>query len=357
MTANTFDWLRCLSSTYGFRFKVYMLVGIVSLTGFRAAVGYEARIDYVVAVVNNQAITWSELRSALVIRAFVDPLVSLLPPLLDELKDPSEEAQRTILDILVDRTFLLQEAERWGIPLTRWQDKVAANMARLKKSYPSDLDFFETLELSGLEYAELEEWMRVGLIINDLIFRKFINRIDEEKVEQESLRHFEQHKSAYSEAAQVRFKSVLVPLSLDASLQEKTQAERTAEAVYSSLINGMSIQEIQQSKQEFAEIKPDTRTESVDSKPGMTIASLKTNRWNPPIRTHRGYLVVYSLGVEKRRQQAYTVVKDEIKWMLIDKQVDEQLEEWLAEQKEIGSWRILHPSLARIDRDSPRNKP
>ena len=334
-----------------------MLVGIFSITGVRASVGYETRIDYVVAVVNNQAITWTELRSALVIRAFVDPLVSLLPPLLDELKNPSDEAQRTILDILIDRTLLLQEAERWGIPLARWQDKVATDMERLKRSYSSELDFFETLKLSGLEYAELEEWMRAELIIDDLIFRKFINRIDEEKVEQESLQHFEQHKTKYFEAAQVKFKSVLVSLRLDASLQEKTQAERTAKAVYSSLNNGMSIQEIQQSKQEFAEIESDTRTEYIDSKLQRTIASLKTNRWNPPIRTPRGYLIVNSLGVDKRRQQAYTEVKDKIKRILIDKQVGEQMEKWLAEQKEIGSWRILHPSLARIERNSPRNKP
>ena len=351
------DWLWHLFVRYRLRLTAYTIVWIFSVTGTRAAVGNEERIDYVVAVVNDQSVTWTDLRSALVVRAFVDPLVSLLPPLLDELKNPSDEAQRTIIDILIDRTLMLQEAERLGIPLARWHDKVATDMERIKMSYPSELGFFETLKLSGLEYAELEEWMRAGLIIDDLIFRKFIKGIRGEKIEQESLRHFEQHKSEYSEAARVRFTYVLIPLRSDASLQEETQAGRSAEAIYFRLRNGMSIQEIQQFEQGSAQIKPDSRTEYIDSKLGRTIAALKTNRWSSPIRTPSGYLIVNSLGVEKRRQQAYTEVKDEIKRMLIDKQVGEQMEKWLAQQKEIGNWRILDPSLAQTKKHSPRNKP
>ena len=310
-----------------------------------------------VAVVNDQAITWFELRSELVIRAFVDPLVSLLPPLLNELRNPSVEAQRTILDILIDRTLTLQEAERWGIPLARWHDKVAADMERLKSSYPSESVFSETLKLTGLEYAELEEWMRAELIINDLIFRKIINRIDEEKIEQESRQHFEQYKSEYSEPPRVRFKYVLVPLRLDASLQEKRQAERVAEEIYLRLRDGMSIQEIRQFEQGSAKFKIDTGTEYLDSKPGSTIAALKTNSWSSPIHTLGGYLVANLIGTEKRRQQAYTEVEDEIKNMLIVKQVAEQMEKWLANQKEIGNWHILDPALAQIKGRNPRNEP
>ena len=347
MTASTIDWLRYSFAKYTLRLTIYTLVGIFSLTRSWAAVGNEERIDYVVAVVNDQAITWTELRSALVIRAFVDPLVSLLPPLLDELRNPSDEAQRTILDILIDRTLMLQEAERWGIPLARWHDKVAADMERLQDSYASESVFLETLKQSGLEYAELEESLRSGLIIDNLIFRKFINRIDGEKIEHESIQHFEQHKSEYFEAARVRFQYVLVPLRLDASLQEKTQAEHSAEEVYSRLRNGMSIQKLQQFEEGSVQVKTGTGTEYLDSKLGRSIAELKTNKWSSPIRTLSGYLVVTSLGEEKRRQKAYPEVKDEIKRMLIDKQVDDQMEKWLAEQKEIGNWRILNPSLAR----------
>ena len=345
---------------YACGLAVCTIIGVFSIIGTRDAVGSEERIDYVVAVVNGQAITWTELRSALVVRAFVDPLVSLLPPLLDELKNPSTEAQRTILDILIDRTLMLQEAERWGILLASWEDEVAADMDRLEKSYPSELVFSDTLKLSGLEYAEMEEWMRAGLIIDDLIFRKFVNRIHEEKIDQESLQHFELHESDYSEAARVRFEFVLVPLRLGASLHEETQALRTAESIYSHLRNGTPIEEIQQFEQDAAHIKLDTGTDTlyITSKLGREIAELKTNRWNSPIHTPSGFLIVNSRGVEKRRRQAYTEVKDEIKGMLIDKQVGEQMEKWLADQKSIANWRILDSSLAQTNKQySPRNQP
>ena len=338
---------------YRLRFAVYTLLGISVFALSWSVVGKEEKIDYVVAVVNEQAITRTELRSALVIGAFVDPLVSLSPPLIDELRNPSDEAQGTILDIFIDRTLMLQEAERMGIPLAHWHDKVAASMKRLKKSYPTEAAFYETLKLSGLEYAELEEWMRAGFIIDDLIFRKFIKGIDRERIEQESLQYYDQHKSEYSETAKVRFNYVLVPLRSGASLEEKTQAERSAKEIYLNLRNGTPIEEFQQSEHGSVQLE----AEYLNSTLGSKIAALKTNKWNPPIRTHNGYLVVNSLGVEGPRQKTYTETKDEIKRMLIDKQVGEQMEKWLAGQKKIGNWRILAPSVARINGRNPCDKP
>ena len=354
------DWLWHSFARYAFGLSVFTIIGVFSITGPRSAVGNEERIDYVVAVVNGQAITWTELRSSLVVRAFVDPLVSLLPPLIDELKNPSTEAQRAILDILIDRTLMLQEAERWGILLVSWDGEVAADMKRLKDSYPSELVFSDTLKLSGLEYAELEEWMRAGLIIDDLIFRKFANRIYAEKIDQESLQYFELHESEFSEAARVRFEFVLVPLRLDASPQEETQALHSAEAIYSYLRNGTSIEEIQESEHFAAHIELGTGTDTlyITSKLGKEIAALKTNRWSSPIHTPSGFLIVNSRGVEKRRRQAYTEVKDEIKRMLIYKQVREQMEKWLAEQKRIANWRILDSSITQTMKTySPSNQP
>ena len=339
------------------RLTVCTLVGIFAIIGIRVAVGKETKIDYVVAVVNDQAITWSELPSELVIGAFVNPSVPLLPPLLKEHRNPTREDQRTVLDILIDRTLMLQEAERWGIPLARWDDKVAARIEQFKMSYPSESVFFQELKQAGIEYAELEEWLRAGLIIDSLILRKFTNNIDGEKIEQESLRHFEQYKSEYFQAARITFEYVLIPLSLDASLEEKRRVERLAEKVYLHLRNGMPTEEIQQFESGDANIKIATRTTHLDSELGSKIAALKTNRWNSPVQTPGGYLVANSHGAEKRRQKAYTEVKDEIQSMLIDKQVDEQIEKWLAKQKEIGNWHILDPALAQIEGRASRSEP
>ena len=142
---------------YASRLAFYTLFTIFLTTGSHAAVGSGEKVDYVVAVVNDQAITWSELQGALVIPAFVDPLISLSSPILDELRNPSNEVKRTVLDILIDRKLMLQEAERWGIPLARWHDKVAADMDKIKRSYSSESAFVEALKQSGLEYEELEE--------------------------------------------------------------------------------------------------------------------------------------------------------------------------------------------------------
>ena len=342
---------------YASRFTFYTLLAIFLTTGIRAAVRNGEKIDYVVAVVNGQAITWTELQSALVIPAFVDPVISLSSPILDELRNPSDEVKRTVLDILIDRKLMLQEAERWGIPLARWHDKVAADMDKIRAAYPSEAAFLETLKKSGLAYGELEEWLKSGLIIDDLIFRRFINRIDEEKIEQQAAQHFEQNKVKYSEAAQVRFQYVLVPSKLDESLNQQTHARQLAEENYSRLQSGVSPEDILQIEENSLAMMIGTTTEIVETKLGRSIAKLEVDEWSLPMRIPDGYLVANMLGTEKPRQKTYTEVRGEIKRMLIEKQVAEQMELWLGKQKETGNWRILDPALAQLQVENPHIEP
>ena len=335
----------------------YTLLVIFLTSGSDAVAGNGENIDYVVAVVNDQAITWSELQSARVIPACIDPLISMSSAILDELTNPSDEVKRTVLDILIDRKLMLQEAERWGIPLARWHDKVTADMDNIERSYPSASAFVEALKKSELEREELQEWLRSALIIDDLIFRRFINTIDEQKIEQQAAQYFEQNRMKYSEAAEVKFQYVLVPSKLDEPLDQQAQAKQLAQEIYSRLQRGVAIQDFRQVGETSLEIMTGTTTEVVETNLGRLIVELERDAWSPPIRTPDAYLVAKSLGTQKLRYKPFSEVRQRIATMLVEKQVAQQMESWLEKQKETGNWRILNPALAQLQIGNPDTEP
>ena len=350
-------WLKHVVKRYSPRFELCLLVGLFLTTEGGATSRKEEKIDYVVAVVNEQAITWTELQSALVIPTFVDPMLSLSPQMLNQLENPSLEVQRTVLEILIDRTLMLQEAERWGIPLARWHEKVATDMSKLMAAYPSEETFFKILKASRLEYEELEEWLRSGLIIDELILRRFINRIDGEEMEKQATKHFQQHKSDYSLPAQARFQYVLVSSKPNAPVSRQTEAKQLAQYIYLRLREGTAVQSIPEIAANPVKIIASTKTENIHTEIGQLIVELEANRWNRPIQTPDGYLVTRLLSLEKPRLRKYTEVRQKIKRRLVEKQVAEQMEIWLEEQKKTGDWRILNPALSELQQNDRSTKP
>ena len=172
-------------------------------------------VDYVLAVVNDRAITLSALENELIIR---------------QIRESSDK---------VNRARLLQEAERWGIPLARWKDKVSAEVEDIKSKYPSEPLFFEELEESGLEYKDLEEWIKSRLILNELIVRRFHSKIDKEAIEQGAIQYFKQNQF-------FQFQYIIVFSSPEDSLDKQAQTKQIAEKIYTRLQAGAEFDDIQQ---------------------------------------------------------------------------------------------------------------
>ena len=82
-----------------------------------SSIAQEKTVDRVIAVVNNQAITLSALENQLIIEGA---------------GNPSPQKRREALEKLIERKLFLQEAERWGIPLERWKDKVKAEIQEIQ---------------------------------------------------------------------------------------------------------------------------------------------------------------------------------------------------------------------------------
>jgi peptidyl-prolyl cis-trans isomerase SurA len=116
-------------------------------------------IDRIVAAVNNDVITLSELRQAV---AFNQAMGS---------KGEGRRLEAETLVGLINRRLLVQEASRTRVVEVTAED-VAAERAQLRKEFGSDEAFRAFLERTGLTEARLDRMLRERLLVERFVQKK-----------------------------------------------------------------------------------------------------------------------------------------------------------------------------------------
>lgn len=130
-------------------------------------------VDKVVAVVNREVITWSELYKYMEFIA-KDEIKNLNP---DEKFKYFKAHEQEFLEKLIDTKLQIEEAERYGISVTDAEIDFAIN--DIKKKYElTDETFIEALKKEGLSLTDyrkmLKEQIIIGRTINSLVKSKII---------------------------------------------------------------------------------------------------------------------------------------------------------------------------------------
>lgn len=145
-------------------------------------------IDSIIAVINEDAITRSELEDEFRIAVLVG-IRADTPPTAAE--------KRVVLNTIINRKFVLQEAERRGIVVTERETQVAAKIAEISATYASDTAFQSTLQQSQLEKSAIDAWIYDQLIYDEFFRRIFFNAVNSEKVAQLAKSYYDANSTEY----------------------------------------------------------------------------------------------------------------------------------------------------------------
>ena len=346
------------SPFYTLRITAYVLLYLSLIASPSSGFTKEKIIDYVIAVVNDQPITLRELDNEPIFYLIIN-IVKNQPITLRELeneltsqeiKNPPNMVKRLALEALIERKLMLQKADDIGILLKSWGTQVDAEIQALKSGYSNEALFFEDLKRIGLEYQEVEEWLRNALIVSELTVRQFRNSIDEEQISQEAPQYFEQHRSEFIKPAQIQFQYILVRSRPGDPPDLQTEAQTLAKTIASQLKGGRTLQEIQEAYPDnpLLRVVAEPQTLPIDTETRLAIADLEINEVSQPIPVPEGYLIAKLLNKEVQpRQQTYPEVSQEIQEKLIGEALQKQREAWLTEQKAAADIRILDLELAK----------
>ncbi len=148
-------------------------------------------IDSIVAVVNTEAITRSELENEFRIAAIVGKPAAE-PATLTE--------KRAVLETIINRKFVLQDSERIGIVIAERDDRIAEKITEIRKRFASNTDFQNVLQQHQLETETLRVWVYEQLIYDEFFRRKFFNAVSSAEVEQLARSYYETHKKEFTDA-------------------------------------------------------------------------------------------------------------------------------------------------------------
>lgn len=203
-------------------FILLAALGFCSIASARAPI----LLDKVVAIVNKEAITWSDLYKAMEFEA-----TESHRDLSDEDKRKFfKENEAAFLEILIDMKLQLQEAQRAGIFVN--PDEVEKAISSLKEKYSMTNEMFiETLKKEGLTLDEYKKKLQEKIIAGRLIDQEVKSKI---VIDEESINNYiSQNKEITGQSEGYNLSHIFIKKS-----DNKSSDDEKAKQIYNKLKTG-----------------------------------------------------------------------------------------------------------------------
>jgi parvulin-like peptidyl-prolyl isomerase len=300
-------------------------------------------IDSIIAVVNEDAITRSELEDELRITTLIGIRTDTTPTVAEK---------RAVLNTIINRKFVLQEAERLGIVVTERDTQVAAKIAEISAKYASDTAFQSVLQQSELEKEAIEARVYDQLMYDELFRRIFFNAVNSEKVARLAKSYYDTNSAEFIVPPTVTFKSLLIVLPKNGPAAEKQTAEELVQKLNERLQQGETFQAVRETYETQLELRFEVPTLEVDTLLGAIVTELQVSERSTPLRVSNGYQIVERIRNNSAYQKTYEEVSEEITERIRQELANEQFEAWLTRRKAEETCHILDDELAQEESEA-----
>ena len=215
-------------------FQCAVLACLIALgAGAQAAV---EPLDQIVAVVNDDVITLSELDSRM-----REMVAQLLQKQKDANLPPVEILREQVLDRMISKRLQLQTADRLGLSVD--DDTVTKAIANIAENNNITLlQLREVLERDGISFTLFREQLREDILINRLKQKEVINRIV--ITEQDIDNFLAREIGTQRQRSAVHIQHILIATPEGASPEQVQEAKAQAESVYDELKQGADFSEM-----------------------------------------------------------------------------------------------------------------
>ncbi len=227
------------------------------------------------------------------------------------------QVARSVLDQLIERTLILQEARRTGRLAT--DAEVDRRVGELGSQFPTQKEFEQALAREGISRAELRDRIRFELTV-----RRMLDALSVPEVREEEVRaYFQAHRQWFDEPERVRVRHILLRTEAEARV---TLARLRAGEPFDRLARQLS--------QDYA-----TRDRGGDLgvvAPGQTVPeferaafSLQPGQLSDPVRTSFGYHVIQVTQRLPAKQATWETAREAALRLVQEAKRREAFERWL----------------------------
>jgi len=159
-------------------------------------------VDQIVAIVNDEIVTFSELKKVL------NPIYAQYEKTYegDDLVEKMVKARNEVLEQLINNRLLLQEARRKEIVAD--QKEIDERIAQIKSRFPTEEDFTKALGMDGMTVDNLKKNVEEQLLIRGLVQQDLAHKamISPREVEE----YYREHAKDFSEGETINVCNIMI---------------------------------------------------------------------------------------------------------------------------------------------------
>jgi len=280
-------------------------------------------LDRVVAVVNKEVITWSELYKAMEFEA-----ATQVKSLSGEQRTKLfKENEASFLESLIDMRLQLQEAQNIGIAVT--QNEIAETIDNIQKKYSmTQADFTESLKKEGLSLEEYKKRLSDQILINKVVTSQIRNKIVVSDAEVN--RYMDANKETFTGSETYKLRQIFFKKPAE-NIDKKTIEEKATEIMkrlkdgedFSALARMYSEDSSARSGGDLGFVKKEILAkEFID-----VLSDMKVGDYSMPFWTDKG-LHIIKLD-EKVSAENAAKVKDDVRKQLAEEHFSEKYKNWI----------------------------
>ncbi len=287
------------------------------------------RVDEIVAIVNDEVITQTDLDRVL---ATIETEYRIIYSDSREFTQKLKLAKENIVNQMLEEKLVLCEAKKLNIKFD--ESRIEAQIEQIMENFGGEEKFEWALEAQGLTRKDLQDRFRDQEIMKKAVDYFVRSKINIEPIEIKDF--FKSQKAELAQPQRAHLKNILIRVD---SSGDEYKALRRAEGVLVRLRKGDNFEELAKSYSQGAMaseggdlgfIEKGQLIKEIDE----AIFKLNSGEFTDVIKTHQGYRIFKVVEKEPAKPLTFSEAQDVIRQILYRKKFTEVFKEWIEKLKE-----------------------
>ena len=144
------------------------------------------------------------------------------------------EARKMVLENLIDRELLYQQSQKKGVTIDDAQ--VNEQLDRLKKQYPNEQAFKDSMAEDHLSEAAVKSRIKMNLAVQKFVEKEFSGKADVSEAEAKAF--YDEHPEYFKEPETVRASGILIKVDPKSDAAKKEEARKKLEDIQKRVQKG-----------------------------------------------------------------------------------------------------------------------